>query len=302
MSDPTRHPAPVARPATIGTRVAGVGLLTGWGEGPGALPADAARAAGGRDVVALAPPAVGGERFRRATRECLLGIAAVEALLREAGLGREDIRGPATALVYATAAAYAASNVAFAEASVAVRAAGRSPAEASGEIGRMAGTLHFPYTAPSAVPGEVAIEFGLTGPYVILLGGATAAIDALWQATRLLEGGGSERALVLAVETFAECAGLWARGRRLVRGPLVEAAACALLVPGGRGAAYASAPVAAPLETLARRRAGETLACAPLVALALAGEARERGPLALSGEWRGRRAGLVWAGEPAASH
>ena len=321
MSDPTRHPAPVARPATIGTRVAGVGLLTGWGEGPGALPADAARAAGGRDVVALAPPAVGGERFRRATRECLLGIAAVEALLREAGLGREDIRGPATALVYATAAAYAASNVAFAEASVAVRAAGRSPAEASGEmgrmavraagrspaeasgeIGRMAGTLHFPYTAPSAVPGEVAIEFGLTGPYVILLGGATAAIDALWQATRLLEGGGSERALVLAVETFAGCAPLWARGRRLVRGPLVEAAACALLVPGGRGAAYASAPVAAPLETLARRRAGETLACAPLVALALAGEARERGPLALSGEWRGRRAGLVWAGEPAASH
>ena len=293
MSDPTRHPAPVARPATIGTRVAGVGLLTGWGEGPGALPADAARAAGGRDVVALAPPAVGGERFRRATRECLLGIAAVEALLREAGLGREDIRGPATALVYATAAAYGASNVAFVEASA---------AEASGEKGRMAGPLHFPYTAPSAVPGEVAIEFGLTGPYVILLGGATAAIDALWQATRLLEGGGSERALVLAVETFAGCAPLWARGRRLVRGPLVEAAACALLVPGGRGAAYASAPVAAPLETLARRRAGETLACAPLVALALAGEARERGPLALSGEWRGRRAGLVWAGEPAASH
>ena len=107
MSDPTAGPARVARPATIGTRVAGVGLLTGWGEGPGALPADAARAAGGRDVVALAPPAVGGERFRRATRECLLGIAAVEALLREAGLGREDIRGPATALVYATAAAYA---------------------------------------------------------------------------------------------------------------------------------------------------------------------------------------------------
>jgi len=237
VSDPTRHPAPVARPATIGTRVAGVGLLTGWGEGPGALPADAARAAGGRDVVALAPPAVGGERFRRATRECLLGIAAVEALLREAGLGREDIRGPATALVYATAAAYGASNVAFVEASA---------AEASGEKGRMAGPLHFPYTAPSAVPGEVAIEFGLTGPYVILLGGATAAIDALWQATRLLEGGGSERALVLAVETFAGCAPLWARGRRLVRGPLVEAAACALLVPGGRGAAYASAPVAAP--------------------------------------------------------
>ena len=287
MSDPTAGPARVARPATMGTRVVGVGLLTGWGEGPGALPEDAARAAGGRDVVALARPAVEGERFRRATRECLLGIAAVEALLRDAGLGREDIRGPATALVYATAAAYGASNVAFVEASA---------AEASGEKGRMAGPLHFPYTAPSAVPGEVAIEFGLTGPYLILLGGAPAAIDALWQATRLLERAGCERALVLAVETFAECAGLWARGRRLVRGPLVEAAACALLLPGGRPAAYAAAPGRTPLEALARRRAGETLACAPLVALALAGGARARGPLALGGEWRGRRAGLTWAG------
>ena len=266
-----------ARPTAVatGTRVAAVGLLTGWGEGPDALPADAMRAAAGRDVIALAPPALRSERLRRATRECLLGVAAVEALLRAAALGRDDVRGSETALVYVTTAAYGASNVAFVEATA-------------------GGTLHFPYTAPSAVPAEVAIEFGLTGPYLILLGGPAAAIDALWQATRLLEGRGCERVLVLAVETFAECEGLWLRGRRLVRGPLVEAAACALLVPGGFAATYTAPAEPAPLETLARRRAGETLACGPFVALALAGQMRARGPLALSGRWRGRRAGLAW--------
>jgi len=80
--------------------------------------------------------------------------------------------------------------------------------------------------------GEVAIEFGLTGPYGILIGGAAATIDGLWQATRLLESGRCERALVLAVETFEDCAELYARARWLVGRPLVEAAVCALLLPG----------------------------------------------------------------------
>jgi hypothetical protein len=142
--------------------------------------------------------------------------------------------------------------------------------------------------------GEVAIEFGLTGPYVILLGGATAMIDGLWQATLLLGRGRCRRALVLAVETFAECEELWARGRWLLRPPLVESAACALLVPGPCRATYA--PVSTPsfLEALVRARAGETLACAPLIALALARAGGDAGLLRLTGEWRGRRAGLAW--------
>jgi len=155
------------------------------------------------------------------------------------------------------------------------------------------GALHFPYTAPSAVPGEVAIEFGLTGPYEILLGGAAATIDAFWRATRLLALGRCRRALVLAVETFGECADLYARGRWLVRRPLVESAACALLVPGALAAAYAPAAAPSQLETLARARASETLACGPLIALALARAARQTGRITLTGEWRGRRAGLT---------
>jgi hypothetical protein len=259
------------------TRVRGVGLLTGWGPGVAALPENARAAAGGRLVVSLPRPALDGARFRRATRECLLAVSAVEAMLADAGIPRDAIRGPRTALVYVTAAAYGASNVAF--------------AEAAGGTRREGGTLHFPYTAPSAVPAEVAIEYGLTGGYVILVGGAAATIDALWQAATLLAGGRCDRALVLAVETFAECEALWRRGRWAAREPLVEAAACALL-DGDGDVGYSSEDGAVALEGLATRRAGETLACGPLVALALARAAGER-ETRLTGQWRGRRAAVT---------
>jgi len=257
-----------------GAAVAGIGLMTGWGDGVSALPVDATTAAAGRRVVTLERAAVEGERFRRATRECRLGVAAVDALLRDAGLGRDDLRGPGTGLLYVTAGAYAASNLAF--------IAAESP-----------GALHFPYTAPSAVPGEVAIEFGLTGAYEILIGGAAATIDALWRAALLLARGRCARALVLAVETFAECEDLCSRGRWLVRPPLVESAACVLLGPGPLAAAYGPVPEPSPLEIRARARAGETLACAPLIALALARAAGDTEGVRLTGEWRRRRVGLT---------
>ena len=302
---------------TTGTTVEAVAVLTGWGHGVRALPADAARAAAGRAVIPLFRPVLEGERFRRATRECLLGVAAVDALLRESNIARDMIRGSATALIYVTGAAYGASNQAFivAESMRQARTEGglsekqsgsvvaESVRQASSEGGLSekragsvvsSGTLHFPYTAPSAMAGEVAIEFGLTGPYGILIGGAAATIDALWQATRLLAGGRCERALVLAVETFEECAALYARGRWLVRRPLVEAAACALLVRGALRARYDAPRTPSTLETLARVRAGETLACAPLIALALARDGGAAGSVSVTGEWRGRRAGLHW--------
>jgi hypothetical protein len=254
-----------------GVDVAAVGIVTGWGTGTAALPDDAGAAAGRRAVVAIPRPDRPGERFRRVTRECLVGIAAVDAMLQEATLDRETLAGDATALVYVTAATYGASNREFTE------SAGR--------------TLHFPYTAASAVPAEVAIEFGLRGPYVILVGGPAATVDALWQAATLLGRGACARALVLAVETFEECSDLYARGRWLRTAPLVEAGACALLVPGGRVAWYGRGAAASALEREARRRAGETLACAPLIGLALAGGAADALPV--TGEWRGRRAALT---------
>src|SRR5207247_2485790 len=138
--------------------------------------------------------------FRASTRECLLGVAAVQATLDDAGISREAIAGTHTALLYVTAASYGSSNRAFI---------------AAGEPGS-AGALHFPYTAPSAVPAEVTIEYGLRGTYVTLIGGATVTLEALAWAGRLLAEGACERALVLAVETFAECADLFARDRRLL--------------------------------------------------------------------------------------
>jgi hypothetical protein len=229
--------------------VIAAGVLTGWGSGLAALPLDARGAAAGREVIALGRPALGGDRFRRATRECLLGVAAVDAMLGDGGLARGVIRGSETALVYVTASAYGAANRAFLE-------------PTSG-----AGALHFPYTAPSAVPAEVAIEFSLTGPYAILIGTAEAATDALWQAAALLARGVCERVVVLGVETVAECADLYARGRWLTRRPLVEAAVALLVAGEGGGDSLRRAMTASLAE--ARRRAGETLACAPLIALAL---------------------------------
>jgi hypothetical protein len=256
----------------LGARVAGVGVLTGWGEGPAALPAEARTAAAGRVVLPIDRPALDGERFRRATRECLLGVAAVQAMLADAGLDRAAIRGERTALLFVTAAAYGASNTEF--------LAGR------------AGTLHFPYTAPSALSGEVAIEFGLTGAYVILIGGAPATIDALWQASRLLAEGRCDRALVLVIETFEECEALWRRARWTLPLPLVETAACALLVQSdGAPAAYRAAAAPGALETAVETRAGRTLAGAPLIALGLGRAAGER-VARVTGTWRGRTAGI----------
>jgi hypothetical protein len=230
-------------------RVAAAGVLTGWGPDLRALPRDARTAAGGRAVIPLGRPALGGDRFRRATRECLLGVAAVEALLTDGRLSRAAIQGQGTALIYVTAAAYGAANRAFVE----------QP--------RGAGALHFPYTAPSAVPAEVAIEFGLTGPYVIFIGAADAARNGLWQGAVWLARRACQRALVLAVETVEECAYLFARGRWLTARPLVEAAAAVLLTPDGEADPLRAAESLVPAVA---RRAGETLACAPLIALALA--------------------------------
>jgi hypothetical protein len=162
-------------------------------------------------------------------------VSVVEQALVNCTLSGSDIAGPRTALVYASASAYAAANWAFL-------------------VDDQESTLFFPYTAPSAVPGEVTIQFGVTGPYLSLLSGANAGIEALWQAAMLLRSDQCDRALVLGVETFAGCEDLYTAGRWLLRLPLVEAAVCIVLErqagPDGVGYGAGGANGAAVLEAM----------------------------------------------------
>jgi Beta-ketoacyl synthase, N-terminal domain len=227
-------------------------------------------------VLSLGRPASLDDRRRRATRECRLALASVEAMLADARAEAPAIAGERTALLYATAAGYAASNRRFIE--------GRG------------GSIHFAYTAPAVVPAEVAIAFGVTGPYAIFLGGPPATLRAIWQAAILLESGACDRALVLAVEIFDECADLWARARRLVGRPLVEAAGCLWLEPGRGEIVFQSARRPHPGGRGRRDEIAETLGCEPLAALDRWRREAAPAPLELSGRWRGEHARLVWGG------
>ncbi len=253
--------------------VRALGFLSAWGRGIDALPGDARAAARGRRVLSLGRPAREGERFRRATREGLLALAAVEMALEDGGAGREAIAGGGTALIYVTAAAYGPSNRRFIE--------GRG------------GSIHFAETAPAVAPAEVSIELGLSGPYAIFIGGPPATLRAISHAAMLLEAGACEGALVLAVEIFEECADLYARARRPTAGPLVEAAGCLWLEPG-RGALHIDSARGERRETEIRRRLGETFCCEPLAALDLWRRRGAAGTLDLTGRWRGETARLVW--------
>jgi len=228
-----------------------------------------------RPVHSLGRPPWPDDRRRRATRECRLALASVEAMLADGGEGAPAIAGERTALLYTTAAAYAASNRGFIE--------GKG------------GSIHFAYTAPAVVPAEVAIEFGVKGPYAIFIGGPPATLRAIWHAAILLESGACDRALVLAVEIFDECADLYARARRLVREPLVETAACLWLEPGAGEMAFRSSRGRRPRAD-DHGIPGERLGCEPMVALDRWRRDASSGALELSGWWRGEEARLVWRG------
>lgn len=259
-----------------GPRIRALGLITAWGQGTAAIPDDARTAARGRRVLGLGRPSgeYGGDRFRRATRECLWALASVDAMLQDGKASREEIAGNRTALVFVSAAAYAASNRAFIE--------GKG------------GAMHFAYTAPAVIPAEVAIEFGLTGPSAVLLGGAPATLRAICHGAALLRADVCDRALVLAVETFEECADGWERARRLGGSPLVEAAGCLWLEPGD-GTLAVTHGVDRTSEAL-RRRVGQTLACEPLIALHLWRHGARGVCPVIGGRWQGEKTELSWPG------
>jgi hypothetical protein len=158
--------------------------------------------------------------------------------------------------------------------------------------------MYFPYTTAAAVPAEVAIEFGLTGPYEILIGGPTATMRAVVRAAALLESGACDRALVLAVEIFEECADLFERARGRLARPLVEAAGCLWLEPGEGTLSFEQRRGGRRAAGGARQRLGEMLACEPVAALALARDGGATGPLRLQGAWRGETAWLAWSQSP----
>jgi len=251
--------------------IRGLGVLSG----AETRSATTGSADGGSEILTLPRPDRPGDRFRRSTRECLLALAAVDAMLEDGKASREAIAGERTALLYVTAAAYGASNRAFIE--------------------RRGGVMHFAYTAPAVVPAEVAIEFGVAGPYGILIGGAPATLRAIAQAARLLEAGGCDRVLVLAVEIFEECADLYTRHRRAYRWPLVETAACLWLERGAGAISLESArggrPAAGPAG------GGERFAAGPLADLRDWCARAPAGPVELSGRWRGEHARLHWSPE-----
>jgi hypothetical protein len=193
-------------------------------------------------------------------------------MLEDGKTGREAIAGERTALLYVTAAAYGASNREFIE--------------------RRGGVMHFAYTAPAVVSAEVAIEFGVTGAYGILIGGAPATLRAIEQAARLLETGRCDRALVLAVEIFQECADLYARHRRFDRRPLAETAACLWLERGEGDLRFESTRDGRPAGDPVR--VPERFAAAPLAELREWLDRAPAGTVELSGRWRGEHARLRW--------
>ena len=173
-------------------------------------------------LVPVPTPALEGDRFRRVTRECLLSVMAVRKAVADGGLDAKALAGDRTGLIYVSATAYAAANRAFLD-----------------DEGSTA--LHFPYTAPSAVPGEATIEFGIRGPYVNLMGGGATTLQGLWYAARWLADRTADRVVILAVEAMHEVRDFFARARRLYDGPLVEGATCLILEPGdGRVLRWAS--------------------------------------------------------------
>ena len=302
-------------------RILGAGVVTGWGEGLPALPeTPAGSGEHGRGLVTAPTPVLDGDRFRRATRECLFAVAAAKAAVADAHLAETDLVGPRTGILYVSATGYAAANRAFLEDETST-------------------TLHFPYTSPSAVPGEVTINLGVRGPYVNLMGGAPATLQALWWAARWLAEGRADKVLVLAVEAFHEVWDLFRRARRLYAGPLIEGAACLLLGAGGEGSLRWASALAGPsgagrtvvtvlgqvldgqaprrvwsgatgagretteARMLAERgaattmpRLGEALAMGPLLGLARTRRDHAPEPWLLTATWRNEYAAILWGG------
>ena len=295
-------------------RILGIGVLTGWGEGVPGLP-DVSSLPGerGRGLVTAPTPVLEGDRFRRATRECLFAVAAAKAAVADAGLAEADLAGPRTGILYVSATGYAAANRAFLEDETST-------------------TLHFRTLRPARCrAGDDRAGFAA---YVNLMGGAPRPAGALWAA----------RWLTKAAPTGCWCSPsgvpevwIYFAGPTALRQTAHRGAACLLLEAGEGDTLRWAAAMAGPsgarrtVATVLRQvlngqaprlvwsavtgsgreaaearlldekgappampRLGEALAMGPLLALARTRCGAAPGPWLLTATWRSEYAAVLW--------
>lgn len=136
------------------------------------------------DVRAAWPEAP--ERLARTDRVCHLALLASFR-----ALGRPPEAQRPIAVVYGSALASLVTNVRYYE-KIQKRGV------------RLADPKRFPYTAPNAAAGEVAIAFGLVGPNVSLTSGCASGVEALAVAARLVARGRAPAALAVAADAWSD--------------------------------------------------------------------------------------------------
>ena len=163
------------------------------------------------------------ERLARTDRVCHLSLLAAYRALGEPPAGPRPM-----AVVYGSALASLITNVRYYEK---IQKRGI----------RMADPKRFPYTAPNAAAGEVAIAFGLVGPNVSLTSGCASGLEAIAVAARLVARGRAPAALAVAADAWSDevAAVLSLAGVAPPTGPREGAAALLLEPEGAPGGRFA---------------------------------------------------------------
>ncbi|MFJ9540011.1 beta-ketoacyl synthase N-terminal-like domain-containing protein [Streptomyces sp. NPDC101225] len=109
-----------------------------------------------------------------------------------------------------------------------------------GRGGSVVSPLDAPNASSNVIASTLAIRYGFTGPNLAVCSGATAGLDALSLARRLILAGRAPRAVVVGVEPADPVAGRLAALREEGPAPLAAGAGCLLLGepgawPGGTG-------------------------------------------------------------------
>ncbi|MGW7265667.1 beta-ketoacyl synthase N-terminal-like domain-containing protein [Streptomyces sp. NPDC054842] len=104
--------------------------------------------------------------------------------------------------------------------------------------GSVVSVLDAPNASSNVIASTVAIRYGFTGPNLAVCSGATAGLDAVALASRLVRAGRARRAVVVGVEPADPVAVRLAALRAGTPAPLTAAAGCLLLgLPGAWPAA-----------------------------------------------------------------